>query len=242
MTAIATASAASGCVGTSASPWTRTSAAWIWALSAPPDPVMAFFTSSEPYSSTGTPASAAAAITTPVALATAIALALFTFQATRSIATDPGRARAMAARTAREMVCRRTASGVCRLVCTVPVHTMTGFRSRRATTARPSRATPGSTPSTHVSNICSCSLGSPKGCRAITAASDHSERSHEVFGDVEVRVDVLDVVEVLERLRSARGPGVASPPSTGTAVCGIIVISAEDDGDARLLERRRPPP
>ena len=51
---------------------------------------MAFFTSSEPYSSTGTPASAASAMTTPVALATAIALALFTFQATRSSARDAG--------------------------------------------------------------------------------------------------------------------------------------------------------
>ncbi len=56
----------------------------------PPDPVIAFFTSSEPYSSTASPASAAAAMTTPVARATAIALALFTFHATRSSATDIG--------------------------------------------------------------------------------------------------------------------------------------------------------
>ena len=124
---------------------------------------MAFFTSSEPYSSTGTPASAASAMTTPVARATAIALALFTFQATRSSAREAGRCSAIVRRTAMAMMWRRSASGVARLVSTVPVHTMTGLRSRRATTARPSRATPGSIPSTQVSNICSCSLGSRAG-------------------------------------------------------------------------------
>jgi hypothetical protein len=74
--------------------------------------VIAFFTSSEPYSSTGTPASAAAAMTTPVALATAMALALFTFQATRSSASDPGRCSRRAARTATEIAWRRSDSGV----------------------------------------------------------------------------------------------------------------------------------
>src|SRR4029079_4073286 len=195
-TAIATASAASGCVGTSASRWTRTRAMRICDLSAAPEPVIAFFTSSEPYSSTGTPASAASAMTTPVALATAIALALFTFQATRSSARDSGRCSAIVRRTASAMAWRRSASGAARLVSTVAVHTMTGLRSRRATTARPRRATPGSIPSTQVSNICSCSLWSLEGPGNHSGAS---QRGHDLLGDVEVRVDRLHVVQVFER-------------------------------------------
>jgi hypothetical protein len=65
----------------------------------------------------------------------------------------------------------------------VPDHTMTGFRSRRATTARPSLATPGSIPSTQVSNNCSCSLSVPgragnhRGNESYSEAMSSSEMS-----------------------------------------------------------------
>ena len=55
VSATATASAASGCSGTSRSPWMRASARRTCALSALPIPVTAFLTSVGPYSSTGEP-------------------------------------------------------------------------------------------------------------------------------------------------------------------------------------------
>src|SRR5262245_21371134 len=85
--AIATASTASGSFGRSRRPWKRSSASRTWALSAFPSPVTAIFTSSAPYSSTGSPAWAAARSATPLARATLIALTWFLFHAIRSIAT-----------------------------------------------------------------------------------------------------------------------------------------------------------
>ena len=54
-----------------------------------------------------------------------------------------------------------------------------------------------------------------------------------LFGDVEVRVDVLHVVEFFERLDQVRAC-FASPPSTGMVDCGTIEISARTPRRPRL--------
>ena len=98
-----------------------------WALSAFPCPVTAIFTSSEPYSSTSRPASAAASRITPVALATIIALTWFLFQAIRSIATDAGRCDAIASRPRRGARAGGSASGRSAAVRTVSANSEHGL-------------------------------------------------------------------------------------------------------------------
>ena len=64
------------------------------------------------------------------------------------------------------------------------------------------------------------------------------DRLEHALGDVEVRVDVLDVVVVLELRPSGAATFFASPSSsTSTVVFGSIVSSARLDREARRLDR-----
>ena len=121
------------------------------------------FTSVGLYSSTRTPASAATTMTAPVARATVSALTWFRLKATRSIATPVRSCAPITALTAAARNPSRSDSGVPEEVRTVSLHTSTGRRPSRPRTARPSLATPGSTPSTRESNIRSLSLEGGRG-------------------------------------------------------------------------------
>ena len=118
-----------------------------------PIPVTAIFTSLGPYSVTDRPASAATTMIAPVARATVSALTWFVFQATRSTAIDEGRWAEIASRTATQSCRRRSDSSEPAAVETAPAQTRSAFLPLPSTTARPSLARPGSTPSTRLSNI-----------------------------------------------------------------------------------------
>src|SRR6476646_1943553 len=133
----------------------RVSASCTCFLSALPAPVTACLTSFGAYSATGRPASAATRMIAPVARATCKALTWLRLQATRSTATAAGRCSAMAARAASAINRNRTLSSASAGVMTVVANRRSLVRPRRPTTARPHRATPGSTPRTELSNICS---------------------------------------------------------------------------------------
>ena len=135
-------------------------------------------------------------MTAPVARATVRGADRFRLNATRSNATVGGCVRAIASRTARPDASRRSRLFLVRRRADRlgPPEHGTALLGGDHREAEPGHA--GVNAEHQVSNIRSHPRCGLEARQSPTA----SERRHDLFGDVEVRVDVLDVVELLEGL------------------------------------------
>src|SRR5882762_6869211 len=178
--AIATASATLSCVMGASSATRSGSIRWIACLSARPDPAIELFTSCGVYSAISRPARAPHRSATPRASDTRIAVWTFLLKYRRSTARTKGRWRRMSTSSAFEMARSRSAAVVLARTSTTP-HSRRTARSGAATrNAYPIPVVPGSIPRITQLGVL-----------------------EDLFGNVEIRVHLDHVVELLERLNEA---------------------------------------